>query len=280
MITIAELLNSTKINGKAARWGVANLDYLNNACLPLFGSSVKLEKGSEQFESYVLYLQPADKVATKTLCPMASEAGCKDACLISSGQLGMGVAQNAATRRTILSLLRPVWFESKLLSEIDKAERKAYKAGNKPALFRLNGTSDIDFTAVIDQRPNSMFYDYSKNPSALRKAAERYNYDVTYSGSMRTEKTRSMLGDAVRNGERVAMAFNTKGLKSDALSIPTGLADFDATDLRHMDPKGIVGALKRKGSNKAERAADNEEANSFFVTAANLQHFNNIIARG
>ena len=160
-ITIAELLNTTKINLTAARWGVANLDYLNNERLPLFGTSVKLEKGGEQYESYIMYLQPADKVATATLCPMAEEAGCKKACLISSGQLGMSVAQKAATRRTILLLLRPTWFESKLLGEIDKAELKARKEGNKPALFRLNGTSDIDFTHVTDQRPASMFYDCS-----------------------------------------------------------------------------------------------------------------------
>tara|TARA_Y100000592_G_C5277092_1_gene224560 strand:- start:119 stop:598 length:480 start_codon:yes stop_codon:yes gene_type:complete len=128
-----------------------------------------------------MYLQPADKVATKTLCAMADAAGCKSPCLISSGQLGMSVGQNAATKRTVLMLLRHGYFVSSILREIDKAERKALR-DNIPALFRLNGTSDLNFTYIIDQRPQSQFYDYSKNLSHVKRS--RANYDVTFSGSM------------------------------------------------------------------------------------------------
>jgi hypothetical protein len=45
-----------------------------------------------------------------------------------------------------------------------------------------------------------------------------------------------------------------------------------------LDAQGTIGALKRKGSNKQERAQ--EGAQSFFVTRDNAQEFNNIIARG
>ena len=272
----AETINgSPLINAGAKAWAIENLSYLNSGNR-LLGTSTKLEKGRDRFSSYVLYLQPADKIATHTLCPMATVAGCKAPCLITSGRLGMKGAQAAATRRTILLLLQPLWFTNKLLSEIDAAERKALKTGI-PALFRLNGTSDINWTKVIDARPDSMFYDYTKNVSILRHAARRANYDATYSGSMYSERSRSDLRRAVLRGDRVAVAFNTKGIDSDTLTTGSHYS-FDTTDLRHMDPKGIVGSLTRKGSNKAQRAVEDLQAESFFVTSANLHTFKDLIA--
>ena len=242
--------------------------------MTLFGSSLKVEKGADKYDTYVMYLQPADKIAIKTLCSFATKAGCKEPCLIDSGQLGMTTGQNAATKRTILMLLRPDYFKARILSEIDKAERKALKTGI-PALFRLNGTSDIDFSDIYKARPNSQFYDYSKVLSRVRKASLA-NYDLTFSGSMYSKQSRAALRKAVTAGHRIAVAFNTKLITSDALAIPDNMANFDKTDLRHLDNK-VIGALTRKGSNKKQRAYDDNQANSFFVTSANLKQFKNII---
>ncbi len=151
MITKEEIQESTAINQNAKQWAIDNLDYLNKP-MRYLGSSVKVEKGADKFDTYIQYLQPADKVATDTLCAFATAAGCKEPCLISSGQLGMSTGQRAATKRTILMLLRPDSYKASLLAEIDKAERKALKTG-VPALFRLNGTSDIDYTDIIKERP-------------------------------------------------------------------------------------------------------------------------------
>lgn len=277
MITITEILQSEKINQAAKDWALENLEYLNRP-MKFFGSSVKVEKGADKFDTYVMYLQPADKVAVKTLCTGANAAGCKPACLISSGQLGMSVAQNAATKRTILFLLKPEETLATISAEIDKAEEKALKTGT-PALFRLNGTSDEDFADFIASKPESIFYDYTKVLSRVRKNSLP-NYDLTYSGSMYSQQSKSALVKAVNSGFRIAIAFNTKNLKDDALDIPVGLISFDKTDLRHLDAKGVIGTLTRKGSNKLERAKDNLVSKSFFVTAANLTEFNNIIARG
>jgi hypothetical protein len=274
-VTLELLATTTLINVQSKVWARDNLAYLNSGNR-LLGTSTKLEKGKDKFSSYVLYLQPADKVAQHTLCPMAETAGCKAPCLITSGRLGMKGAQAAATRRTILMLLQPVYFTDKLLSEIDAAERKALKTGI-PALFRLNGTSDIPWTKIIDARPDSMFYDYTKNVSILRHAARRANYDATYSGSMYSDRSRSDLRLAVLRGDRVAMAFNTKNIGSDTLTTGAHYS-FDTTDLRHKDPKGIVGSLTSKGSSKATRAAVDLQANSFFVTSANLSDFRDLIA--
>jgi hypothetical protein len=264
------------INSTAKQWCVDNLEYLNKP-MRFFGSSLKVEKGADKFDTYVMYLQPADKVAVETLCSFAVLAGCKKPCLISSGQLGMSVGQDAATKRTVLMILRPLDFSSTLLSEIDKAERKALKTGI-PALFRLNGTSDVDFTDIIIQRPDSMFYDYTKILSRVRKNSLS-NYDLTFSGSMYSTQSKAALRKAVSAKYRIAVAYNTKGLADDGLQLRHDLKSFDTTDLRHLDDN-VVGTLTRKGSNKRERASDNLKSESFFVTSANVLEFNDIIAIG
>ncbi len=276
MITLSEINESNAINQSAKDWAKDNLDYLNKP-MRFFGSSLKVEKGADKFDTYIMYLQPADKVAIKTLCTFADKAGCKKPCLISSGQLGMSTGQSAATKRTILMLLRPQSFESAILSEIDKAERKAVKTG-LPALFRLNGTSDIDFSNIMKQRPNSLFYDYTKEISRVRKNTLK-NYDLTFSGSMFSVQSKAALRKAVSANYRIAMAFNTKGLKDDDLQLRYDLKSFDTTDLRHLDDN-VIGTLKRKGSNKQERSLENTKADSFFVTSANVREFNDIIAIG
>lgn len=276
-ITNSEIKQSDLINDNAKQWAIDNIDYLNKP-MQFFGSSTKLEKGSDKYDSYVMYLQPANKVSVKTLCSFADKAGCKEPCLIDSGQLGMSTGQNAATKRTILMLLRPDYFKSKVLAEIDKAERKALKPSQLPALFRLNGTSDLDFSDIYKARTNSQFYDYTKELSRVRKNT-LVNYDLTFSGSMYSKQSRAALRKAVAAGHRIAIAFNTKLIASDSLTIPDSLANFDKTDLRHLDGK-VIGALTRKGSNKKQRAYDDTQSNSFFVTSTNLKQFKDIIAVG
>lgn len=274
-ITKDEIENSSLINAAAKQWAIENLDYLNKP-MNLFGSSTKVEKGSDKYETYILYLQPADKVSVKTLCAFADKAGCKKPCLIDSGRLGMTNNQAAATKRTILMLLRPAYFEHKILAEIDKAERRASKADNVPALFRLNGTSDIDFSYIIKQRPNSAFYDYSKIISRIRKNALS-NYDLTFSASMFSVQSKKAFRTAIERKYKTAIAFNTKNVKGDSDLIPHKMISFDKTDLRHLDKPGAIGYLKRKGSNIKQRIQENNQAASFFVTESNHAEFKTII---
>ena len=273
MITLTEIQASPLINDAGKAWATANLIYLNRP-MRFFGTSTKLEKGSAKFDSYVIYLQPADKIAVKTLCVFADKAGCKAPCLIDSGQLGMTTGQNAATKRTVLMLLRPDYFNTQVLSEIDKAERRSIKTG-MPALFRMNGTSDLDFSDIYKARPDSQFYDYTKELSRVRKNTLA-NHDLTFSGSMFSEQSRAAMKKAVAAGYRMAVAFNTRLIASDGLSIPDSMVNFDKTDLRHLDGK-VIGALTRKGSNQAQRARDNGVDKSFFVTETNLDAFMMIV---
>jgi len=274
-ITSQEILSSSLVTTKGQQWAINKLEYLNKP-MKLFGSSQKVEKGSDKFTTYILYLAPADLVSSRTLCSGAVSSGCYGPCLYQSGQLGMTTGTNAMFKRTILMLLRPEWFETALLSEIDKAENKA-KRDNIPALFRLNGTSDIDFSYILKQRPHSMAYDYTKVLSRIRKNTLP-NYDLTFSGSMYSEQSKNALRKAVQRKHRIAISFNTKESKKDTFSIPTHLKSFDDTDLRHLDANGTIGALKRKGSSIAERIIENSKKDSFFVTQSNLDQFNDIIA--
>ena len=273
-ITKQEIQNSNKLQQTAKDWAYDNLEYLNKP-MKLFGTSVKVRKGSDKFDTYIMYFQPSDKVSVKTLCDGADASGCKRDCLISSGQLGMTLGQSATTKKTILYLLRNDWFNQQLFIEIDKAERKAIRTGT-PALFRLNGTSDIDFEYIIKQRPDSMFYDYTKMLNRIRKNTLN-NYDLTFSGSMYTKQSRNILRKAVQRNHRIAMVYNTKNLNDDALQLPKSILSFDNTDLRHLDARDAVGHLKRKGSNKLQRQQENKVFNSFFVTLKNLKEFNNIM---
>ena len=94
MITIQMINDTTAINDTAKQWALSNLDYLNSKN-KLLGSSLKVEKGRDKAYTVVMYMQPADKIATKTLCAGAKLAGCKNECLISSGMLGMTTGQRA-----------------------------------------------------------------------------------------------------------------------------------------------------------------------------------------
>jgi len=272
-ITKQEIQNSSQLQQTAKDWACANLEYLNKP-MKILGTSIKVQKGADKFNTYIVYLQPANKVAVKTLCDGAEASGCKRDCLISSGQLGMTLGQSATTKKTILYLLRNVWFNQQLLSEIDTAERKAKRDGI-PALFRLNGTSDINFEYIVAERPDSMFYDYTKILSRLRKNILS-NYDLTFSGSMYTKQSKNALRKAVQRKHRIAVAFNTKSLKDDVLKLPVDMLSFDKTDLRHLDSNSI-GHLKRKGSNKEQRRQENKVYDSFFVTLENLKEFNDIM---
>tara|TARA_R110002020_G_scaffold199919_1_gene401930 strand:- start:187 stop:1029 length:843 start_codon:yes stop_codon:yes gene_type:complete len=275
-ITSKELLSSDKLTAQGIRWAVDNLDYLNKPMV-LLGTSTKVKKDSHIVSISPLHLRPADEVAIVTLCNAANSAGCKADCLANSGRLGMSDGVAAQYKRTILFLLRREWFEKQLLSEIDKAERKSKRTGIKK-MFRLNATSDVDWTFIIEQRPDSTFYDYTKEIARIRRN-KLPNYDLTYSASMFSKQSRNGFDKAVKRGHRIAIAVNTKDTKDDVLQTAVhfkGIMSFDKNDIRPYDPE-VNGILVRKGSNKAERERENLKSNSFFVTLANLKEFNRIV---
>jgi len=270
-LTKKAVLSSKAINREAKAWAMANWDYLTKTDTSLVNvnSSTKIEKGSKlDVYTAILYMQPADKVATITLCAGANKFGCKSGCLISSGQLGMTAGQNASTKRTILYLLEEKRFLSVLRSEISKLHAKHGDA----LAVRLNGTTDINFEVFIASMPDVQFYDYTKIYHRV-KYNWLDNYDLTFSGSANSESTLKITARAIRNGFRTVLAVNTAETKNE-YKLPNNLGliplvNMDDTDVRFKDASDAVGVLKRKGSNKSTREAD-EQRNGFFFNQSNL----------
>ena len=99
------------------------------------------------------------------------------------------------------------------------------------------------------------------------------NYDLTFSGSANSESTLKITARAIRNGFRTVLAVNTAETKNE-YKLPNELGliplvNMDDTDVRFKDAPDAVGVLKRKGSNKSTREAD-EQRNGFFFNQSNL----------
>lgn len=99
------------------------------------------------------------------------------------------------------------------------------------------------------------FYDYTKNPHLAiqhREGKLPSNYDVTYSATEEPH-SRAFAVDHALKGGRSAVVFNvrTAGRNREADPLPTHfhgipVIDGDKSDLRHLDPKGVIVGLRYK----------------------------------
>lgn len=212
-------------------------------------SSAKLDKSqNEQFLNAVMYLEPS--VNFKTICK-ASSPVCRQSCLVHSGMMRMQTQTAARVKRTEFYLGDKAGFMEQLASEINALIRKAERQGKQLAL-RLNGTSDLDFSAVYQTYKNVTFYEYTKRPDIAALSNRISNLHVTFS---RTEKTKeSTIKRMVEMGVNVAVVFDDKREKPrEFCGIP--VIDGDSHDRRFEDGKGVIVGLKLKGTNAAKEAA-------------------------
>ena len=129
---------------------------------------------------------------------------------------------------------------------IKKAIKQSEKLGLIP-VFRLNGTSDIawekyevqDGKNIFQMFPNVTFYDYTKMLN--RKGRALPNYHLTFSAA---DGNDADVAKAIEQGYNVATVF---GIKKNSPMPETynGLPVFngDDSDLRFLDPKGVVVGL-------------------------------------
>ena len=195
--------------------------------------SIKNLKFTE-FDSYILYLAPAEEARPgRTLCPAASP-GCKAACLYSAGRGQIKTVVSARIRKSLLYLDNPKQFLEFLHEDIDRAIRKA-KRSNRQVAIRLNGTSDIDWAShgIISHFQTVQFYDYTKRPALL--TAGLPNYHVTLSAS---ETNDNLCIRALSRGYNVAVVFSGT-LPSEYKGYP--VISGDDHDLRFLDPRGAEG---------------------------------------
>lgn len=212
----------------------------------------------------ILYMMPND-----SLCPMAASAGCREACLVSAGRAAFTQSIGAARKgRTDFFEQDRVNFMALLVLEIQGVVRKAEKNGMQPAI-RLNGTSDIDWTNVpvdgaaniFELFPNVQFYDYTKRPNIVRKAAAIANWHVTASFSASSVKYASQIMHAVNMHDANLAVVFTNGLPETFMGRP--VVDGDNSDLRFLDPAKVVVGLKAKGQAKKDKSG-------FVVDALNV----------
>jgi hypothetical protein len=215
----------------------------------------KILKGEKQgYMTYILHLAPAD-VSGYNTCPKAT-AGCKAACLNTAGRGGMfkrgestNVIQEARKRKTRFFFENRGAFLAILKDDIRKAIKQAEKKGLIP-VFRLNGTSDIAWEkyGVIQEFPNVQFYDYTAILG--RKVSNLTNYHLTFS---KKESNDMDVRLAASNGMNVAVVFSTKkGKEMPSKYIGRQVFNGDDSDLRFLDPKGVVVGLYAKGKAKKD----------------------------
>jgi hypothetical protein len=250
--------------------------------------NAKTVKGQAQgYMTAVLYLAPF-KAAGINVCPMAEIAGCVNACLNTAGRGGLakagdvlvtegGLLPNNSVQRARIAKTR--WyaedrdgFMAALVAELIAFCRKATRAGLIPVV-RLNGTSDIRWESIpvirnhyrdgIHEIPGGrpvqyphifaafngvQFYDYTKISN--RRVADIPNYRLTFSYSARPEY-QPHVERAMAAGLNIVAVFRG-ALPETFLGRP--VIDGDASDLRHLDPLGVVVGLKAKGRAKTDRS--------------------------
>lgn len=210
----------------------------------------KIQKGTKfGYLSFILHLAPSTLSGYNT-CPKATP-GCTAACLNTAGRGGMfkrgentNAIQKARIRKTQYFFNARQEFMHDLKHDIEKAIRMAKKLGLIP-VFRLNGTSDlswekytIDNKNIFELFPTIQFYDYTKVLG--RRVAHILNYHLTFS---KADGNDADVVKALSRGMSVVAVYD---------KIPEGTPSADETDLRFLDPKGIMLGLKAKGRAKKD----------------------------
>lgn len=234
----------------------------------------KTVKGMKRgFMTFILHFAPG-KLSGYEVCPKRS-AGCTAACLNTAGRGGMmsGVShltfamlesgmfntiQRARIRRTKRFFEGREAFMCDLVADIIKAIRWCRKHRLTP-VFRLNGTSDIRWETVriatyggqtvFDIFPTIQFYDYTKLENRRNVPA---NYDLTFS---RADGNDAAATVALYSGMRVAAVFRTRAIVERYMSVGFSgfqVIDGDDSDLRFLEPRGVVVGLYAKGNAKTD----------------------------
>ena len=225
----------------------------------------KVLKGMSQgYNTYILHLAPANLSGYETCAKRT--LGCTEACLNLAGRGGMfkrgentNVIQQARIRKTKMFFENRVEFMTTLVKDIELGIKQSKKMELVP-VFRLNGTSDLSwekyevvrngklFRNIFTAFPEVQFYDYTKVLG--RKVKEYSNYQLTFSAA---DGNDSDVLKAMNEGLNVAVVFGIKKtlpMPVDYLNRP--VFNGDESDLRFLDPKGVIVGLYAKGKAKKD----------------------------
>ena len=221
--------------------------------------NTKTVKGEKYgYQTFILHLAPADLSGYET-CPKRT-AGCTAACLNTAGRGGMfkpggtNTIQEARKRKTQMFFEERKGFMEWLVKDIESAIKKS-KKNNLVPVFRLNGTSDLSFEKyevsrdgkvfnnVFEAFPDVQFYDYTKILG--RKVKNIKNYHLTFSAADGNDKD---VEKAIEQGYNVATVFGLKKTQPmPEAYLGRAVFNGDDSDLRFLDPKGVIVGLYAKG---------------------------------
>lgn len=229
------------------------------------GGDAKTVKGNKGgvYITGIMYLIPWKHVIDGkriNVCPMAETAGCVKGCLVTAGRGRMSNVHAGRMRKTEWFARDRAGFMTQLVKDCEGLVRYCKKRDVKPAL-RLNGTSDIQWELIACERdgvtyphifaafPEIQFYDYTK--IANRDVESIPNYGLTFSYSEANPAYAKQVAIARDKGLNIAVVFRKKE------NIPTralgrDVIDGDETDMRFLDPQGVVVALYAKGAAKQD----------------------------
>lgn len=205
-------------------------------------ANTKTMKGEKKgYLTAILHLAPSDRSGFN-VCPMASQ-GCRAACLNTAGRGRFDATQAARRRKTHWYMARREEFIDQLAVEIERHHRAAWAKGFR-ACIRLNGTSDIPWekSGLFGDFPGVQFYDYTKVPG---RPLDIPNYHLTFSlAESNAEHARAEL----ERGCNVAVVFRDR--PETFWGHP--VVDGDESDLRFLDPQGVVVGLTAKGEARTD----------------------------
>lgn len=217
--------------------------------MKLLATNTKLEKGSTlNWETRGLSLAPAN-ISGKQLCPHRSP-GCELACLNLSGMGVFSNVQEARINKSKFLIERRSEFLAQLEKELVNLNKQAGKG--KQIAVRLNVLSDLPWHNLIDMSKfqNLKFYDYTPNVKRMIQFLHGElpaNYHLTFS---RKENNQALVELVANMGGNVAVVFD----KLPQTYLGKQVVDGDATDLRFLDPKGVIVGLKAKGKGKKDES--------------------------
>jgi hypothetical protein len=196
----------------------------------------------------ILYLSPAKKSGVN-MCAMSHIAMCEEPCLDEAGRGAMSSVQMSRLRKTLFMLQYWDKFRDMLLHEIYRHANYCRKRGYKCAV-RLNGTSDVRWELKIwaemvhfHEAWDVYFYDYTKIPNRLVPDTSVYDLTFSYSG---VEKYQPYVDTARAMGMRLAVVFRYRTQIPKSF-LGMDVVDGDDSDLRFLEPQGVVCALYAKG---------------------------------
>ena len=223
-------------------------------------ADAKTSKGEKiGFLTGILYLAPYKTIPLFNTCAMAEIADCGNACLYSAGRGKYNNVQQGRINKTKWFYADKNGFMLQLVKNIKTLVNKANKTGLIP-LIRLNGTSDIkwenvgfeykgkQYNNIMEVFPDVQFYDYTKIVNRDNLPA---NYDLTFSYSGKPAFTK-YVNQAINNNMRLAVVFRDKK-KIPAEYMGKPVINGDNSDVRHIDPQGVIIALYAKGQAKNDK---------------------------